>query len=77
MRFTWFARSFVLLLTLALLVPGVMLAQNIVTGGISRTVTDPSGAVVPNATLTLNSNSTGETQQTTPGSTGLYNCRFL
>jgi len=77
MRFTWFAKSFVLLLALALLVPGVMLAQNIVTGGISGTVTDPSGAVVPSATVNLKSNSTGETQTTTTGSTGLYNFPLL
>jgi hypothetical protein len=53
------------------------LAQNVVTGGISGTVTDPSGAVVPNATLTLKSNATGESQTTTTGSTGLYNFPLL
>jgi hypothetical protein len=53
------------------------LAQNIVTGGISGTVTDPSGAVVPNATLTLKSNTTGEVQQTTTSATGLYNFPLL
>jgi hypothetical protein len=77
MRFTWFAKSLVLLAVFALLVPGVMLAQNVVTGGISGTVTDPSGAVVPNAALTLKSSATGETQQTNTGSTGLYNFALL
>ena len=77
MRFSWFAKSFVLLIALALLIPGVMLAQNVVTGGISGTVTDPSGAVVPNATLTLKNTGTGETQTTTTGSTGLYNFPLL
>src|SRR5579863_1271332 len=77
MRFTWFAKCLVLLAVFALLVPGVMLAQNVVTGGISGTVTDPSGAVVPNAALTLKSSATGETQQTNTGSTGLYNFALL
>ena len=77
MRFTWFFKCFVLLATLALVIPGALLAQNIVTGGISGTVTDPSGAVVPTATVTLKSNSTGETQQTTTSSTGLYNFPLL
>ncbi len=77
MRFTWFAKSFVLLATLALLVPSVMLAQNVVTGGISGTVTDPSGAVVPNASLTLKSNSGGTAETTVTGSTGLYNFSLL
>jgi hypothetical protein len=53
------------------------IAQNVVTGGISGTITDPSGAVVPNATLTLKSNATGETQTATTGSTGLYNFPLL
>ena len=77
MRFSWFAKSWVLLLALALFTPGVMLAQNIVTGGISGTVTDPSGAVVPNATVTLKSNSTGAAQTTTTGATGLFNFPLL
>ena len=66
----------VLCLTVALLVSSTF-AQNIVTGGISGTVTDPSNAVVPNATLSLKSNSTGESQQTTSSSTGLYNFPLL
>jgi hypothetical protein len=77
MRFTWCAKSLVLVIALALLVPVGLRAQNIVTGGISGTVTDPSGAVVPDASLTLKSNSTGETQTTTTGSTGLYNFPLL
>ena len=77
MRLTWFSKCFVLLVTFALIIPGALLAQNIVTGGISGTVTDPSGAVVPTATVTLKSNSTGETQQTATSSTGLYNFPLL
>src|SRR5579863_3100632 len=53
------------------------MAQNIVTGGISGTVTDPSGAVVPNANVNLKSNGTGETQTTITGGTGLYNFPLL
>jgi hypothetical protein len=71
MRIKEWSRLTVLLAVMSLLLPSVLWAQNIVTGGISGTVTDPSGAVVPNATLTLKSNSTGETQVTTTGSTGL------
>jgi hypothetical protein len=56
---------------------GLSMAQNIVTGGISGTVTDPSGAVVPNASVKLKSNSTGETQTTNSGATGLYNFPLL
>jgi hypothetical protein len=77
MRFTWFAKSFVLLVALALLIPSTLLAQNIVTGGISGTVTDPSGAVVPNAKLTCKSTATGETLETNTTSTGLYNFPLL
>jgi hypothetical protein len=53
------------------------MAQNIITGGISGTVTDPSGAIVPGAKVNLKSNSTGETQTTSTGSTGLYNFPLL
>jgi Carboxypeptidase regulatory-like domain/TonB-dependent Receptor Plug Domain len=77
MRFTWFAKSFVLLAVFALLLPSGMLAQNVVTGGISGTVTDPSGAVVPGAKLTLKNNATGESQDATTTSTGLFNFALL
>src|SRR5580704_9914585 len=53
------------------------LSQNIVTGAISGTVTDPSGAIVPGAQVNLKSNTTGETQTTVTSSTGLYNFPLL
>ena len=61
----------------ALALVSVSMAQNIVTGGIAGTVTDPSGAVVPGANVTLKSSSTGETQTTSTTSTGLYNFPLL
>lgn len=42
------------------------------TGGIQGTVTDPSGAVVPGARVVLTEPSTGRTQTTQTGSSGLY-----
>src|SRR5579863_6141963 len=62
---------------IALLLPASLLAQNIVTGGISGTVTDQSGAVVPNAKVTLKNNGTGEVLTTTTGASGLYNFALL
>ena len=39
---------------------------------IQGTVTDPAGAVVPQATLTLKNNETGRTQTATSGDEGFY-----
>ncbi len=47
-------------------------AQTIVTGGISGTITDPTGATVPDAALTLSSNSTADTYSTVSSATGGY-----
>src|SRR6516225_1205849 len=47
-------------------------AQTIVTGGFSGTITDPTGAIVPEANLTLTNTSTGENFVTTSTSTGGY-----
>ncbi len=69
--------SFLALLAIVTLLSSILLAQNIVTGGISGTVTDPSGAVVPNAKVSLKSNATGETQATNTSSSGLYNFPLL
>ena len=47
-------------------------AQTIVTGGFSGTITDPTGAIVPEANLTLTNTSTGENFVTTSTATGGY-----
>jgi hypothetical protein len=60
-----------------LILASLSLSQNIVTGAISGTVTDPSGAIVPGAQVNLKSNTTGETQTTVTSSTGLYNFPLL
>lgn len=47
-------------------------AQSIVTGAVSGTITDPSGAVVPNATVTLTNIATSEVQPATTNANGVY-----
>ncbi|HWZ26871.1 MAG TPA: TonB-dependent receptor, partial [Verrucomicrobiae bacterium] len=47
-------------------------AQTIVTGGLSGTVNDPSGASVPAAALTLTSNTTADTYSTVTTAAGGY-----
>ena len=46
-------------------------------GGVTGTVTDPSGAAVPNATVTLKNNDTGATQNSTTNGTGAYRFALL
>ncbi|MGB7466486.1 MAG: carboxypeptidase-like regulatory domain-containing protein, partial [Candidatus Acidiferrum sp.] len=52
--------------------PLLLLAQTIVTGGFSGTITDPTGATLPDVTLTLTSNTTADTYSTVSSSTGGY-----
>src|SRR5580698_3879804 len=47
-------------------------AQSIVTGGIAGTVTDPTGAVVTGAQLTLRNGATGEQVMATSSASGDY-----
>ena len=49
-------------LVLALLMTPSLVAQSLVSGDLTGTVTDPSGAVVPNATVSLKNNGTGATR---------------
>jgi len=71
--------TFVLSLAAAcmVLLPSAGLAQSLTSGDVGGTVTDPSGAAVPNATVTLKNNDTGAEQTTTTNSTGAYRFHLL
>lgn len=58
-------------LLIVFLVPGSLRAQ-LDTGGITGTITDPTGAVVAGATVTLTNDATGVAIQTKSTSTGTY-----
>jgi hypothetical protein len=51
--------------------------QSLVSGDLTGTVTDPSGAVVPNATITVTNNQTGATRTGTSTSSGAYRFSLL
>ena len=65
------AKMWVFSLLLALLLPALGLAQSF-TSTISGTVTDPTGAVIPNAEMTLSLIATGTSARGTTGPAGLY-----
>ena len=48
-----------------------------ITGNVNGTVTDPSGAVIPNAKVTATNVDTGVATATTTNNDGIYNIRFL
>ena len=62
---------------LALLLPFIAAAQSVVTGGISGSVTDQTGAVIVGAKVTLTSATTGETQAVSSSSSGAYGFSLL
>lgn len=68
---------FVLVFTILLLLAPALFAQSLTTGDIAGTLKDPSGAVVPNAAVTLKSLDTGATQASTTDSTGEFRFRLL
>jgi len=57
--------------------PAMATAQSLTTGGITGRVTDPAGAVVPNANITLKNLDTGVTQTTTTTGEGTYRFNLL
>jgi hypothetical protein len=65
------ARTRVFFVLLAMVLPAFCWAQSF-TSTVSGTVTDPSGAVVPNAEITLTLVATETSAKVTTGSTGLY-----
>jgi hypothetical protein len=52
-------------------------AQSVTTGDVAGTIQDPSGAVVPNATITLRNESTGVNQTTKSNNSGGYRFTLL
>ena len=65
------------LLVIALGISPWLMAQSLVSGDLTGTVTDPSGAVVPNATVTIKSDATGETRTASTNSNGSYRFALL
>jgi hypothetical protein len=65
------------LLVIALLIAPSLMAQSLVSGDLTGSVTDPSGAVVPNATVVLKNNATGAQHTTTTTSSGAYRFSLL
>jgi outer membrane receptor protein involved in Fe transport len=64
-------------LLLFALISVLAVSQSITSGDISGVVTDPSGAVVPNAKVTVVSDATGETHTANSNGQGVYRFSFL
>jgi|HubBroStandDraft_1064217.scaffolds.fasta_scaffold05548_3 hypothetical protein len=62
---------------LALLLPFMAAAQSVVTGGISGSITDQTGAVIVGAKITLTETASGEAQTVTSSSSGIYGFSLL
>lgn len=69
-RFTFYV-LFSLLLIGPQMISGTLIAQ-VLKGSISGTATDPQGAVVPGAKVTITNNATGVSQTTTSDGAGLF-----
>src|SRR5580700_3486070 len=67
----WITGLLALLVVAAVMAPSMM-AQSLVTGDLTGTVTDPSGAVVSGASVTAKSTGTGSSRTTTTTSSGAY-----
>lgn len=72
MRARKFVTGLLAVLVFALAIAPSLVAQSLVSGDLAGTVTDPSGAVVPNATVTLKSDTTGANRTTTTNAAGGY-----
>jgi len=71
----WLAIASLLMLLAAS--ASTLMAQSAGTAGLAGVVTDPSGASVPNVTVTLTSNDTGQTREATTGPDGTYRFTLL
>lgn len=71
----FFAMSLGFILAGSLAVP--MFGQSVTAGDIRGTVSDPTGAIVPNAQVTVKNLGTGDTKTTTSSSSGSYRVSLL
>lgn len=71
------SRMFSFLAVILLVVCCAVTKAQTITGSVNGTVTDPSGAVVPNAKVTATNTETGVATDTTTNNDGIYNIRFL
>ncbi|HEV2116851.1 MAG TPA: carboxypeptidase regulatory-like domain-containing protein, partial [Terriglobales bacterium] len=62
---------------LVLFAAGPLRAQSLVSGSVTGTVADPSGAVVPNATVSLKNDATSQTLTQSTTANGVYRFQFL
>src|SRR5580658_5480778 len=72
-----FITGLLALLVIALMMAPSLMAQSLVSGDLTGTVTDPSGAVVSGATVTLKSDGTGQTRNATTNGSGAYRFSLL
>src|SRR4029077_16633937 len=72
-----FKNIWVLLFVATLLSFQSLRAQTAGTGALTGTIKDPSGAVIPNATVTLTSLDTGAVRTTMTGADGSYKFNLL
>src|ERR1700691_4140392 len=72
MRLKKYFRLGALFAALLLLLPAMLSAQSVVTGALNGTVTDPSGAVIVGATVSLSSTDTGASLTTQTNASGGY-----
>jgi hypothetical protein len=66
-----------LALLAVLMLPGTLKAQSLISGNIAGTVTDATGAAIPNATVTVTSKGTGGVQTAVSNGTGGYHVPLL
>ena len=70
-------RIVILMFTALFVAPLLLLGQSAGTAGLTGTITDPSGAAVPNVTVTLTSNDTNQVRTATSGGDGTYRFTLL
>ncbi|MGC1130974.1 MAG: carboxypeptidase regulatory-like domain-containing protein [Candidatus Acidiferrales bacterium] len=73
-RLSWIAT---LIALAGFCLPNFATAQSVVTGGLTGSITDASGAVVVGATVNLKNLTTDETQTTTTGGSGIFTLSLL